>query len=125
MISIMEWIVESITGKYLWKSLGCFLGAIMIFPVIEPSRMKNNHKASSQPQMASSVDQFGLGIQVFKIENSKLTATEDKNKQRKAIKQIENPNFSRNIPSATKKPHVLPSLSTEKKLAATNSNEMA
>lgn len=58
----------------------------MILPVIENNRMKNsNQKTASQPLVTSN-DQFGLGIQVFKIESNKL-AHEDKNK-RKAIKNI-------------------------------------
>jgi hypothetical protein len=93
----------------------------MIFPVIDNNRMKNSDKkAGSQPAMFSA-DQFGLGIQVFKIESSKL-ANDDKNK-RKAIKNIENPAFTKSSAPIPKKPHVLPSLSVEKKMANTTLKE--
>ena len=83
----------------------------MIFPVIDQARMKGSDKKGSQPVMSSSADQFGLGIQVFKIESSKVVQ-DDRSKQRKAIKNIENPTFTKSSAPITKKPHVLPSLST-------------
>jgi len=39
----------------------------MIFPVIENNRMKNSDKKTGSQPMMYSADQFGLGIQVFKI----------------------------------------------------------
>ena len=68
--------------KYCYSSSsGQFIKPIMILPVIAP--MKTTDKKTSQP-LSSFSDQFGLGIQVFKID-SKLPS-EDSSKPRKAIK---------------------------------------
>jgi len=47
----------------------------------------NDKKQNSHKQMPLPPDEFGLSIQVFKIESSKV-AQEDRNKQRKIIKNI-------------------------------------
>jgi hypothetical protein len=44
-------------------------------------------KHTSYQQMALPMEEFGLGIQVFKIESSKLTE-DDRTKQRKIMKNI-------------------------------------
>ena len=73
--------------------------------------MKGSGKKSGDVPMASSADEFGLGIQVFKIQSSKIS-NEDNSKPRKAIKNIENPGFVKSSAPLAKKPQVLPSLST-------------
>lgn len=47
----------------------------------------NDKKQNSHQQMPLPLEEFGLGIQVFKIESSKVTQ-EDRTKQRKIIKNI-------------------------------------
>ena len=70
----------------------------------------NDKKQNSHQQMALPAEEFGLGIQVFKIESSKVTQ-DDRSKQRKIIKNIENPVFTKPSVIVAKKPNVLPSLS--------------
>jgi|JI9StandDraft_2_1071091.scaffolds.fasta_scaffold1780694_1 hypothetical protein len=83
--------------------------------------MKQNDR--NRPQQ---IEQFGLGIQVFKIDPKQ---DHDPSHKRKAMQHIENPKAPaplRPLPTVTqnslkthKKPLHLPSLSTEKKLSAT------
>lgn len=82
----------------------------------------NDRKHHSYEQMTPPVEEFGLGIQVFKIESNKLLDG-DRQNQRRAIKNIENPAFVKAAVFPVKKPQVLPSLSTEKRSKFSGNNE--
>lgn len=74
--------------------------------------MKHNDiKANSHSQI-SPLEEFGLGIQVFKIDSTKA-AEQDRRKPRQMMKHIENP-MQKTVANTQKKPHILPSLSLEK-----------
>lgn len=74
--------------------------------------MKNNGKRGNMlEQSAPNFEQFGLGIQVFKIESNK-NVEGDQSNQRKMFKNIENPNFAKPNAFALKRTNILPSLST-------------
>lgn len=108
----------------------------MNLPLIIVPMKKNDRKPI--PQQPVAPEEFGLGIQVFKIDSK---VDHDPQRQRKAIQNIENPKQAEhNKPTAfqrapergkpdrsqmqqTKKPHILPSLSTEKKWSATCQTE--
>lgn len=60
----------------------------IIFDISKTNKMRaNDKKHNSHQQMSLPPEEFGLGIQVFKIESSKLTQ-DDRTKQRKIIKNI-------------------------------------
>ena len=75
--------------------------------------MKNNKLNPISPELGIG-DKFGLGIQVFKIESSKVVAA-DHSKTRQAIKNIENPTREKpNVPIPKKAAKKLPSIEHHK-----------
>lgn len=83
----------------------------MNLPVLFPSMKHNDIRANSHSQI-SPLEEFGLGIQVFKIDSTKA-AEQDRRKPRQMMKHIENP-MQKTVANTQKKPHILPSLSLEK-----------
>lgn len=72
-------------------------------------KMKNHNQFKQDP--TPSLDGFGLGIQVFKIESAKNMDANCKSRNRTAIKNIENPIQSSIIkPSIIPKPKKLPTI---------------
>lgn len=87
----------------------------MSLPVINNRNTKNLQKKGNLQEINSpNLQEFGLGIQVFKIEANKV-ADSNPGKQRRFMKNIENPTSAQPAPTHTKKTHILPSLSCEKR----------
>lgn len=86
----------------------------MILPMINNRNSKQTDKLNQYGDFHPSGEQFGLGIQVIKIQSSKAIDTHPQ-KQKRITKNIENPILEQPTVQAFKRTPIFPSLSTDKK----------